>query len=189
MDAETCEGWAAIAWQHRYADQHAAALAAGRLRDAWQLCEAFDAECLESCHEASGVCDPRLGQHRGCLPKKATVQPRRGKLDTLWEKFAAWLTWLGNWDDDGSLAAFLQPEIHWRLDYGQFAGLLRLLLDAPCELGRSSFSGLRLSRSTRPTGPSVSGWTASVEGCSSCFLGGLCTLLRGVVSRLLGVRC
>ena len=84
VDADKYEEWATSTWRHRF--------------------EAFDAECITACLEAQEVCDPHVGRHRGCLPKKATVQPKRkpvGTVDTLWDKFAAWLKWLGNLADAG----------------------------------------------------------------------------------------
>ena len=98
------EAWAHATWIDRFDAAHKHALGVGNAADAWQICEAFDSECLAMRLEVAGIADSRAAQGRGKTPKKIQSQPTVRCIqqpDSAWQRFVTWLTSLLDWWEDG----------------------------------------------------------------------------------------
>ncbi|CAE7944048.1 TU20, partial [Symbiodinium necroappetens] len=136
-DLETYEEWANDTWQHSFASGFKVALTQKDTAGAWQLCEAFDSECLKMRLDLAGINDPKASSGRGAVPSTMQCTPSRHRspgYDHAWSTFVAWLESLFALHEIGSFASGVQLETQWRLGCAGYSGFLSHLLGLACSL-------------------------------------------------------
>ncbi|CAE7405810.1 unnamed protein product [Symbiodinium sp. CCMP2592] len=136
-DLDTYEEWAHDTWQSTFAASFDVALDRKDTTSAWQVCEAFDAECLQMRLEFAGVADPKATVGRGGVPKVLQSQPagrREFGYDHAWTSFVAWLRSLLQLQAVNSVTSDIQLETRWRLGCDKFRYFLSGLLALDCSL-------------------------------------------------------
>lgn len=136
-DLDTYEEWANDTWQNTFASGFKVALEQKDTASAWQLCEAFDSECLKMRLDLAGICDPKATSGRGNVPSVMQCRPSRQRApgyDHAWNSFVAWLEFLFTLHAMDSFASGLQLETEWRLGYAGYKGFLSHLLGLECSL-------------------------------------------------------
>ena len=136
-DLETYEEWANATWQSSFASGFDVALTQKDTAGAWQLCEAFDSECLKMRLDLAGINDPQASSGRGAVPSTIQCTPSRHRgpgYDHAWSSFVAWLESLFALHELDSFASGVQLETQWRLGCVSFKGFLSHLLGLVCSL-------------------------------------------------------
>ncbi|CAE7237166.1 unnamed protein product, partial [Symbiodinium microadriaticum] len=136
-DLDTYDEWASDTWQGTFSPGFNAALDQKDTAGAWQICEAFDSECLQMTLDLAGITDPKATSGRGVMPSVVQCSPSRHRapgFDHAWNSFVAWLESLFALHAVDSFASGLQLETRWRLGCAGYHGFLSNLLALECSL-------------------------------------------------------